>query len=313
MAISIDWGTKIISVPKADLSLVDIGPPEIRELDLDAFRLALKDLEDNEEGMPFPDTHVHVTETTLGSLTLARVIEIINGYTVTFEDGNYQIDLVGANSNVSDVTNLNSTGLRSYNSAGLITVGGADPATLAAAVWDEILTGATHNIPASAGRRLRELGSAIEGTVVDAIPTAIEFDTDLSETEDQHFKDQVVRFISGDLEGQVKPIISYLSANGHLVVDEGFTKAPANGDKFDIIPVHVHPVSQIADGVHDEIMEGTITLRQAIRALLSISAGKTSGGDTSNIKFRDTTDSKDRVNETVDANGNRLTVTLDLD
>jgi hypothetical protein len=121
MAITIDWSTRVISVPKADMTLIQASP-EIRELDLDVFRLTLKDIEDSDDGMVNPDTHKHSTETTLGGITYARVIEIINGYTVTFEDGQYAVNLVGANSNVGDVVNLNQVSVRSANSAGLIVV-----------------------------------------------------------------------------------------------------------------------------------------------------------------------------------------------
>ena len=119
MAITVDWGTKIINVPKADTQLVSAGPPEIRQLDIDAFRLVLKDLEDDPEGMPFIQTHNHNQPVTVGGVTLARVFEIINGYTVTFEDGQYAVNLVGANSNISDVANVNQVSIRSANSAGL--------------------------------------------------------------------------------------------------------------------------------------------------------------------------------------------------
>lgn len=119
MAITIDWGTKIISVPKADMTLIQSSPTEIRQLNLDTFRLILKDLEDSEEGMAYLRTHNHNTSVTVGGVTLARVIEIINGYTVTFEDGQYAVNLVGANSNVGDVVNVNQVSVRSANSAGL--------------------------------------------------------------------------------------------------------------------------------------------------------------------------------------------------
>jgi hypothetical protein len=118
MAISVDWPNKIINVPQADLSLVS---PGAYELDVDVFRLALKDLEDG-EGMPFPDTHQHNTTVTIGGVTLARVVEIINGYTVTFEDGQYAVNLVGANNNISDVANVNQVSIRSGNTAGLVQV-----------------------------------------------------------------------------------------------------------------------------------------------------------------------------------------------
>lgn len=116
MAISVDWGTQVILVPQADLTLVSAG---VYELDVDTFRLALKDLEDDEAGMPFPRTHNHVAPITVGGVTLARVVEVINGYTVTFEDGQYAVNLVGANNNIADVTNVNQVSIRSQNSAGL--------------------------------------------------------------------------------------------------------------------------------------------------------------------------------------------------
>lgn len=120
MAISIDWGTRVIFVPRADMTLVQSTPTEIRELSLNSFRLELKDLEDSEEGIAHPDTHIHNTEVFLGGITFARVIQIINGYTVTFEDGQYAVNLTGANSNVGDVVNVNQVSVRSQNSAGLI-------------------------------------------------------------------------------------------------------------------------------------------------------------------------------------------------
>ena len=120
MAISVEWGTKIINIPRADLTLVQSSPTEIRELSLNFFRLTLKDLESAELGMPHIRTHNHNTEVLLGGIVYARVIEIINDYTVTFEDGQYAVNLVGANSNVGDVVNVNQVSIRSQNSAGLI-------------------------------------------------------------------------------------------------------------------------------------------------------------------------------------------------
>jgi hypothetical protein len=120
MAISINWATRVIFVPKSDMTLIQSSPIEIRELNLNTFRLALKDLEDSEEGIMFPYTHVHNPPVVVGGVTLARVVELVNGYTVTFEDGNYAVNLVGANSNVADKVNLNSVSVRASNSAGLI-------------------------------------------------------------------------------------------------------------------------------------------------------------------------------------------------
>lgn len=127
MAISINWATKVITVPKADMTLITLTPYEIRELDIDAFRLELKALEESEIGMIFPRTHNHNTAVSLGGVTLARVVEIINGYTITFENGTYIVNLANANSNILDVANYNNVQIRANNSAGLIQVdtGGA--------------------------------------------------------------------------------------------------------------------------------------------------------------------------------------------
>lgn len=126
MAITIDWSTKVINVPKTDMTLVQSNPTEIRELDQNSFRLSLKAIEASEEGAPYVDTHRHNTTVDVGGITLARVVEIINGYTVTFEDGQYAVNLTGANSNVADVVNLNQVSVRSGNSAGLVTSAGIE-------------------------------------------------------------------------------------------------------------------------------------------------------------------------------------------
>jgi hypothetical protein len=133
MTISINWATKVITVPQADLTFVSAGK---YQLDVDAFRLNLKDIEDSVEGQSFPDTHRHSTQTILSGVAYARQFEIINGYTVTFEDGQYTVECVGANHNIGDVKNVNQVSLIIGNSAGLIVAGGgAAPADIATAVW----------------------------------------------------------------------------------------------------------------------------------------------------------------------------------
>jgi len=119
MAISINWATKVINIPQNYLT--DLGGG-IYELDVNTFRLDLRDIEDNEDGIPFQYTHTHNTEVTLGGITLSRVFEIIPPYTVTFEDGQYAVNLVGANNNIADRTNVNQVSVRSSNSAGMVTV-----------------------------------------------------------------------------------------------------------------------------------------------------------------------------------------------
>ncbi len=117
MPISIDWGQKIIAVPQSYLTLI---AGSLYELDTDQFRKDLKDLEDSDAGMPFEDTHRHNTTVVISGVVFARTFEIINGYTVTFEDLQYRVRLAGTNNNVSDVANINQVSILSQNSAGLV-------------------------------------------------------------------------------------------------------------------------------------------------------------------------------------------------
>lgn len=96
----------------------------IYELDVDAFRLELRDLEDSEAGIVELPTHNHNTTVTLSGVTYARTVEIINGYTVEFEDVGtpYTVKCVGANHNIGDVKVVNQVSLLIGNSAGLIQV-----------------------------------------------------------------------------------------------------------------------------------------------------------------------------------------------
>ena len=129
MAISITWATLVIYVPKTYL---DPESGTIYTLDSDALRLALKDLEDDEEGIAHPDTHQHNPQVTIAGVTYAKTIEIINGYSIEFEDGQYTVIIEGSNNNFHDVLNgilvQNQVQVIPTNSAGLIVVeGGCEP------------------------------------------------------------------------------------------------------------------------------------------------------------------------------------------
>ena len=135
MAVSIDWGnTFVISIPQSDLAFVS---GTLYDFDTDAFRLELKDNEDDAVGMPWTDTHIHNTEVTVFGVTYARFVEIIAPYSLTFEDTGsaYSIRAIGSNNNCFDVDQgiLNPTPLVSYiptNAAGLIVVETADAADI---------------------------------------------------------------------------------------------------------------------------------------------------------------------------------------
>ena len=64
------------------------------------------------------------------------------------------------------------------------------------------------------------------------------------------------------------------------------------------------------DAILDDVIEGSLTMRQALRIFVAALAGKSSGGGTATIKFRNIADDGDRITATVDANGNRTAITI---
>jgi len=112
--LSIDWPNRIIYVPPGYLTLVSSSPTLIYELDVDQFRLDLKALEDDEQGMMWSDTHVHSSDRSLSGVDYPPFVEFINGYRIvflpTFVTGTqgvltapYIVRLTNANTNIQDV------------------------------------------------------------------------------------------------------------------------------------------------------------------------------------------------------------------
>lgn len=67
----------------------------------------------------------------------------------------------------------------------------------------------------------------------------------------------------------------------------------------------------VAD-IWNKELEGGYTMEEAMKIILSALAGKVSGAGTTTITFRNVPDTKDRIVATVDSNGNRSSVTLDV-
>ncbi len=59
-------------------------------------------------------------------------------------------------------------------------------------------------------------------------------------------------------------------------------------------------------------IDGTVTAEETLKALLAFIVGLTEGGGTTEIKFKRQDDSTDAIKMTVDADGNRSSVVLDL-
>jgi hypothetical protein len=163
---SINFVTKVISIPQSELTGVS---PNIYSLDANAFRLAVLAIMDD-VGIIYDDPFRHNTAVILGGVTYARTIEVINGYSLTFEDGQYAVRIVGANTNFEDVTNVNQVSIRSGNSAGLIQVsteGGGGSSLTQQQVRDALKLAPSAGSPAngSIDRLIRQTKTAAEANL----------------------------------------------------------------------------------------------------------------------------------------------------
>lgn len=106
---------------------------------------------------------------------------------------------------------------------------------------------------------------------------------------------------------------SRLSTAGYTAPDNaGIAAIKAKTDNLPATPAATGDAMSLTaaavDAIHDEAVDGTLTLRQSIRLINSALFGKVSGAQTLTVTFRDVADSLDRIVATVDVHGNRNTV-----
>jgi hypothetical protein len=102
-------------------------------------------------------------------------------------------------------------------------------------VWDEVLTGAAHNSPTTAGRRLRQVSDSLvvlaEGTAQAGGATTITLAAGESATDDL-FHDAYVSILSGTGAGQIRAVIAYDGASKVATVSEAWAVNPANDSDY---------------------------------------------------------------------------------
>jgi len=94
---------------------------------------------------------------------------------------------------------------------------------IAGAVWDEVLTGASHNVPTSAGRRLRDTSTSVITTGVAQAGTAntITLNGDAS-TDDGAYDPAMISIVNYTGYGQTRLILEYDGATKVAVVDRNW-------------------------------------------------------------------------------------------
>jgi hypothetical protein len=197
-----------------------------------------------------------------------------------------------------------------------ITVGGAigelGPSALSAndlyspiavRVWDEVLTGATHNIASSAGRRLRQLASVIVRAGTAQGPgtgnNQIQLDAGASATNGEY--DPNVIFIeTGTGAGQARLILQYNGSTKVATVDRDWRINPDNTSEFVIL----------ADAGRNSVNEGLAQGGSTTTITLNASASATDDAYNGQLVFIRSGTGQDQVGLVEDYVGSTKVATI---
>ena len=155
--------------------------------------------------------------------------------------------LAGAVVNV-DTVDVTTTNTDMRGTDGAYTGTPATAGQIADAVWDESY--AAHTSAGTFGKLMdiiRKANLSTDGTVA-GTPTASAFDTNLTQANDT-FNDQLILFVSGSLTGVSAPILDYAQTNGRITLEESLPSTPTASDEFVILTDHVHPITEIQNGL----------------------------------------------------------------
>lgn len=118
--------------------------------------------------------------------------------------------------------------------------------------------------------------------------------------------------VDADFTKRVKVSLSASEMNGDNIT---VIFSDASGAEWRDVTINIQTSAQQIDDLPSQVLaatvEGSLDVQETLRLLLSAQVGKSSGGGTTSVAFRDTADSKDRIAATVDSDGNRTAVTLD--
>ena len=134
---------------------------------------------------------------------------------------------------------------------------------IADAVWDEVLTEATHDVGYSAGQRLRLLimtGAAAQGGTANTITLAV-----TESAVDHIFNENIISIVSGTGAGQTRLIAEYVGATRVATVDKAWF---VNPDATSVYEIHAFSSILVAHhGVAQAATASSITLAATASAV----------------------------------------------
>jgi len=188
------------------------------------------------------------------------------------------------------------------------------------AIWDQLTSALT--TVGSAGKLIVD---NINATITSRAP-ANEYDTDIGEIKGATFVTGTDSLES--IRNRVDGLNDLSAAEVNTECDTALADYGANTvvpDAAGVAPTAIEIRNEInanldrtgfslsgsaIDDILDEEVEGTHTMRELLRIMASTLCGKSTGGGTATISFRDLDDTKDRVVATVTTEGNRSNVIL---
>jgi len=95
--------------------------------------------------------------------------------------------------------------------------------------------------------------------------------------------------------------------------DTQIARTGADGDTLETLSDEIAALNDISvANILAGVIEGTITIQHAISTILAFAAGVTDGAGTASIKYKNQAESKDRLTQTVNSNGERSATALDV-
>lgn len=175
----------------------------------------------------------------------------ISGSIVEIGNGIYSISGNATDRNTIGQNIIKVSASGADNAYLIVNINNYNPFNIVSDVWDEILTGSTHNIPTSSGRRLRQLASNIvySGTIVSATANTATLDSG-ADSHDGAYDPGILLIVTGNGTGQSRGIYQYGGASKICAVDRNWKIIPSAGDEFVILasPGDAHVNEGFAQG-----------------------------------------------------------------
>lgn len=124
----------------------------------------------------------------------------------------------------------------------------ASAETIVDLIWDEELTGATHNVAKSAGRRIREIENVTfleSGTLASATSSTVEL-PGTSNSNNDWYTDAIIVISKNTGVGQARHIDGYTGSTKVMAIDPVWITTPDNTSEYAILAfseVHVHEIA----------------------------------------------------------------------